>query len=605
MTSDQSQGLEQAKSKKPLLRFICCGSVGDGKSTLFGRLMLDSQMASRHQLGEREGESLHDVTEREPSTDLDALYQFFDTPTRHYAVANIPSVEPYSNNMAPAASKADLAIILVDANKGLSQRVRQHIRIAAMMGVKHVVLAVNKMDLAAYNEATFTKIEQGFSAIRAGYDFTSSLVLPLSALTGENITSPSQNMPWYGGPSLLDYLDSIEMQESVIDLAFRMPVRSVDQSGSERPSYSGTIAAGTIKAGDSVRVLPGGTTTKVKTITKALNNAEAARSGESIRLCLTDEIAVKRGDMLVAADQPPEVADQFEARLLWLSTTAMTPGRQYELTLCYQETMGAITDIKYKEDALTGAHLAAKTLELNDIATVNLSCTKPIAFEPYSVSRDLGSFVLTDKLTGATVGAGIIEFALRRASNIHWQALELNKSARSTQKHQTPACVWFTGLSGSGKSTIGNMLEKRLHAEGKHTYLLDGDNVRHGLNRDLGFTEADRVENIRRVSEVAKLMADAGLIVLVSFISPFRAERRMARDMFGEGEFIEVFVDTPIEECERRDVKGLYAKARKGELKNFTGIDSPYEAPETPEIHVRTDQLDLNECVEQIVESLK
>lgn len=624
MKDQQPQGFDEflsAQQDRETLRFISCGSVDDGKSTLIGRLLFESKAIFDDQLDALETESRQYGTqgetldlallvdglqaEREQGITIDVAYRFFDTDMRHFVVADTPGHEQYTRNMATAASSADLAIILIDARKGILQQTRRHTRIVAMMGVKHVVLAVNKMDLANYDETIFAQIERQYREICADYNFSSLQAIPLSALTGDNVSEPSGRMPWYNGPALLDYLNRVDVTEPESELAFRMPVQWVNRPNSEFRGFSGTIASGAVSVGDSVRVLPSGVKTKIKSIIGGFNELRTAVHGESVCLSLSEEVDVSRGDMLVAADQPPEVADQFEARLLWMSSTVMTPGRQYVLKLGSKEVMVTITEIKYQEDVNTGAHLAAKTLELNEIATVNLSCNSPIAFEPYTVNRTLGGFILIDKLTCETVGAGMIDFALRRASNIHWQALELNKAARANQKHQTPSCVWFTGLSGSGKSTIGNMLEKRLHAEGKHTYLLDGDNVRHGLNRDLGFTEADRVENIRRVAEVAKLMADAGLIVLVSFISPFRAERRMARDMFAEGEFIEVFVDTPIEECERRDVKGLYAKARKGELKNFTGIDSPYEAPESPEIHVRTDQLDLGGCLEEIVRSLK
>lgn len=624
MSDEQSRDFDEflsVQQDRETLRFISCGSVDDGKSTLIGRLLFDSKAIFDDQLDALETESRQYGTqgetldlallvdglqaEREQGITIDVAYRFFDTGMRHFVVADTPGHEQYTRNMATAASSADLAIILIDARKGILQQTRRHTRIVAMMGVKHVVLAVNKMDLVNYDEKILTQIESQYRKICADYNYHSLQTIPLSALTGENVSELSRAMPWYNGPTLLEYLNSVDVTELESELAFRMPVQWVNRPNSEFRGFSGTIASGAISVGDSVRVLPSGVKTKIKSIIGGFNELKTAVHGESVCLSLSEEVDVSRGDMLVAADQPPEVADQFEARLLWMSATVMTPGRQYVLKLASKEVMVTITEIKYREDVNTGAHLAAKILELNEIATVNLSCNSPIAFEPYTVNRTLGSFILIDKLTCQTVGAGMIDFALRRASNIHWQALELNKAARANQKFQTPSCVWFTGLSGSGKSTIGNMLEKRLHAEGKHTYLLDGDNVRHGLNRDLGFTEADRVENIRRVAEVAKLMADAGLIVLVSFISPFRAERRMARDMFDEGEFIEVFVDTPIEECERRDVKGLYAKARKGELKNFTGIDSPYEAPETPEIHVHTDQLDLDGCVEEIVRLLK
>ena len=602
------------------LRFISCGSVDDGKSTLIGRLLYESKAIFDDQLAALTSDSTQYGTqgevvdfallvdglqaEREQGITIDVAYRFFDTKSRHFVVADTPGHEQYTRNMATAASSADLAIILIDARKGILRQTRRHTRIVAMMGVKHVVLAVNKMDLMDFDADLFASIVSEYKEMSAGYAFESLVAIPMSALHGDNVTELSTQTSWYSGPTLIEYLNGIQIDPVQGDLPFRLPVQWVNRPNLDFRGYSGTIAAGSVSVGDPVRVLPSGVTTKVKSIISGFNEIKTASLGESICITLADEVDVSRGDMIVAVDRPPEVADQFEAKLLWMSAIAMTPGRQYVLKLAYKEVMATVTEIKYQEDVNTGAHLAAKTLDLNEIGTVNLSCTSPLAFQPYSENRTLGGFILIDKITCETVGAGMVDFALRRASNIHWQALELNRAARAAQKHQTPSCVWFTGLSGSGKSTIANLLEKRLHAQGKHTYLLDGDNVRHGLNRDLGFTEADRVENIRRVSEVAKLMVDAGLIVLVSFISPFRAERQMAREMFVDGDFLEVYVDTAIEECERRDVKGLYAKARKGELKNFTGIDSPYEAPENPEIHVQTEQVSLEECVDAIVKQI-
>ena len=605
---------------KDTLRFITCGSVDDGKSTLIGRLLFESKNIFDDQLQALENDSRQYGTqgekmdlallvdglqaEREQGITIDVAYRFFATDKRRYIVADTPGHEQYTRNMATGASTADLAVILIDARKGILTQTRRHSRIASLMGIKHIVLAVNKMDLVDYDEATFNTIVQAYYEFTEGFGFLSIKAIPVSGLEGDNVLSASQHMSWYTGPSLMDYLDSVDVSDKQAQRAFRMPVQSVNRPNLDFRGFCGRIAEGTLRVGDEIRVLPSGIKSHVKAIYSGFNTVESAQKGDSITLTLEDEISISRGDVLSAADAPPEVADQFEARLLWMSQHAMTPGRQYLLKLACKEVTATVTDIKFRDDVNTGAHLAVKTLGLNEIATINISTAAPLAFEPYALNRTLGSFILIDKLTFETVGAGMIEFSLRRAKNIHWQALDINKEARALSKHQTPQCFWFTGLSGSGKSTLASLFEKRLHAEGKHTYVLDGDNVRHGLNRDLGFTEADRVENIRRVAEVAKLMTEAGLIVLVSFISPFRSERRMARDLFAKGEFVEVFVDTPIGTCEQRDVKGLYAKARRGELKNFTGIDSPYEAPEAPEIHLKTVSTSLDQSIEQLLSGL-
>ena len=542
--------------------------------------------------------------EREQGITIDVAYRFFATDRRRFIVADTPGHEQYTRNMATGASTADLAVILVDARKGVLTQTRRHSRIVALMGIRHVVLAVNKMDLVGFDPAIFDSIVQDYQAFAQGCGLSTVQAIPLSGLDGDNVVQRSERMRWYEGPSLMDHLNQVEIGETHGSQAFRLPVQWINRPNLDFRGICGRVAQGQVRVGDSLRVLPSGVQARVKSLFAGFQEVEASEKGDAIMLTLESEVDVSRGDVLVAAEAPAEVADQFVARLLWMQEHAMTPGRQYLMKLACKEVTATVTEIKYREDVNTGAHLAAKTLGLNEMAVVNVSVSAPLVFEPYGVNRVLGSFILVDKLSFETVGAGMIDFALRRASNIHWQALELNQETRAAQKHQSPRCIWFTGLSGSGKSTLANLLEKRLHAEGRHTYLLDGDNVRHGLNRDLGFTEADRVENIRRVAEVAKLMVDAGLIVLVSLISPFRSERRMARELFADGEFVEVFVDTSIEECEKRDVKGLYAKARRGMLKNFTGIDSPYEAPEVPEVRLRTADTPPEACVDQILKAL-
>lgn len=592
------------QSDKETLRFITCGSVDDGKSTLIGRLLFESKAVFDDQLESLKGESQKYGTqgdkldlallldglqaEREQGITIDVAYRFFVTERRRFIVADTPGHEQYTRNMATGASTAGLAVILIDARKGVLTQTRRHSRIVAMMGIRHLMLAVNKMDLVDFSEAVFNTIVDSYKVFALEFGFSSLLAIPLSALDGDNVVQASDRMPWYDGPSLMAYLDTVDVRAHATRHAFRMPVQWVNRPHLDFRGFCGRVAEGVVRPGDAVRVLPSGVETCVKAILTGFNEVEAAQAGDAITLTLTDEIDASRGDVLVAVDNPPEVADQFAATLLWMSEHPLMPGRQYLMKLACKEVTATVTDIKYREDVNTGAHLAAKALALNEIATVNLSTSAPLVFEPYGVNRTLGGFILVDKLTFETVAGGMLDFALRRASNIHWQALELNKATRAAQKLQTPKCIWFTGLSGSGKSTIANLLDKHLHAAGRHTYLLDGDNVRHGLNRDLGFTEADRVENIRRIAEVAKLMVDAGLIVLVCLISPFKSDRGMARGLFANGEFVEVFVDTPIEACERRDAKGLYAKARRGQLKNFTGIDSPYETPEAPDMHLKT-----------------
>lgn len=595
------------------LRFITCGSVDDGKSTLIGRLLYESKQVFEDHLREIERASGKFGTqgdavdlallvdglqaEREQGITIDVAYRFFSTDRRKFIVADTPGHEQYTRNMATGASTADLAVLLVDARKGLLTQTRRHSRIVSMLGVRHVVLAVNKMDMVDWSESVFNRIRDDFLKFSASLGFVSIHAIPMSALTGENVVVAGQQA-WYQGPALLQYLETVEVAQETVQSAFRMPVQYVNRPNSEFRGYCGTIAGGAVSVGDNVRIVPGGAETKVRTIVLGMGEIDKATGGEAVTLTLDREVDVSRGQVICTAADPVQISDQFEASVLCLSGHHLVPGRSYLIKLHNAQMTATLTNIKFKLDINEGNHLAATALEMNDIGDVTLSISQSVAYEPYAQSRALGAFILIDRMTNETVGAGMINFALRRASNIHWQAVDVNKMARAELKTQKPACVWFTGLSGSGKSTIANLLEKRLHADGKHTYLLDGDNVRHGLNRDLGFTEADRAENIRRVAEVAKLMVDAGLIVIVSFISPFRSEREYARSLFENGEFIEVFVDTPIEECEKRDVKGLYVKVRRGELKNFTGIDSPYEQPEQPECKLNTLSYEPSQCAE-------
>ena len=607
--------LEEQRGKETL-RFITCGSVDDGKSTLIGRLLYESKCIFDDQLKALETESKRYGTqgekidfallvdgleaEREQGITIDVAYRFFSTDRRRYIVADTPGHEQYTRNMATGASTAQMAVLLIDSRKGILPQTRRHHRIVTMMGIRHIVLAVNKMDLMGFEQSVFDRIEADYREFAKDANLTTLQAIPLAAVSGDNVLKRSENTPWYKGPTLFDHMDTVTVTEVATRAAFRMPVQWVSRPNLNYRGFCGRIAEGSVKTGDAVRVLPSGKTTTVKSIDFFEDQLPEAEAGASITLTLNDEVDVSRGDLIVTTDHPPEVADQFQVKLLWLSEEPLVPGRSYWLKVHAKEVSATVMEIKHREDINTGSHLAAKVLNLNEIAVVTISTTHPVAFEPYTVNRTLGGFVFIDKLSCATVGAGMIEFALRRSTNIHWQSLEVGKAQRALLKNQTPRCIWFTGLSGSGKSTVANQLEKRLHAEGRHTYMLDGDNVRHGLNRDLGFTDADRVENLRRVAEVATLMVEAGLIVIVSFISPFRAERRSARDLFGPEEFVEIHVSTPIAECEKRDVKGLYAKARKGELKNFTGIDSPYEAPENAEMVIDTSTKSPEECALEV-----
>jgi len=593
-----------AQEKKSFLRFLTCGSVDDGKSTLIGRLLYDTKLLFDDQLATLKKDSKqHGTTgddidfallvdgleaEREQGITIDVAYRFFTTDKRKFIVADTPGHEQYTRNMATGASNSDLAVILIDARKGVLIQTRRHAYIASLLGIRHVVLAVNKIDLMDFRQDVFDAIVAEFTQFAATLGFQTQVAIPMSARFGDNVITKSANTPWYDGPPLLARLESVDVDTALADQPFRLPVQWVNRPNLDFRGFSGTIVAGRVKPGDEIAVAGSGRTSTVKRIVTFDGDLEAATAGEAVTLTLADEVDISRGDVLCAAQDRPEVSDQFAAHLIWMAEEELLPGRGYILKLATASVPAQITALKHKIDVNHLDQHAAKTLHLNEIGYVNISLSQPIAFDPYAVSRDMGGFILIDRFTNATVGAGMIDFSLRRATNVHWQALDVNKAARAGLKHQKPAVIWFTGLSGSGKSTIANLVEKQLHAHGRHTYILDGDNVRHGLNRDLGFTDADRVENIRRVAETAKLFVDAGLIVLVSFISPFKSERRMAREMVGEGEFIEVFVDTPLEVCIARDVKGLYAKAMRGAILNFTGIGSPYEPPETPELTLTT-----------------
>ena len=602
--------------EKSLMRFLTCGSVDDGKSTLIGRLLYDTKLIFEDQLAALEKDSKKNGTngadidfallvdgleaEREQGITIDVAYRFFATPKRKFIVADTPGHEQYTRNMATGASTADLAVVLVDARRGILRQTRRHSIIASLLGIRHIALAVNKLDLVGYDEKVFEQICAEYRDFASSLGFATIEPVPMSARHGDNVTRRSNETPWYSGPTLLDYLENISVDDLASDQPFRLPVQYVNRPNQDFRGFAGTIASGTIRTGQAVIAAKSARQSRVQRILIGAMERPVAVTGQSVTLLLEDEIEISRGDLLTSIDARPELADQFQADIVWFDDKPLLPGRAYILRTETDQVGATITTLKHRINVTSFAKEAVHHLDMNEIGVCDLSVQAPIAFDRYSDNRVTGAFILVDRMTNATVGAGMIIHPLRRASNIHWQMLDVDRRQRAAQKYQNPAVLWFTGLSGSGKSTIANLLEKKLNAQERHTYLLDGDNIRHGLNRDLGFTEEDRVENIRRVAEVARLMADAGLIVLVSFISPFRAERQMARERMEEGEFVEVFVDTPFDECARRDPKGLYAKALSGEIKNFTGVDSPYEAPENPEIHLRTIGRNVEEMVEEL-----
>ncbi|MCP8939768.1 sulfate adenylyltransferase subunit CysN [Alsobacter sp. SYSU M60028] len=608
----------RAQDGVSMLRFLTCGSVDDGKSTLIGRLLYDTRRVFADQLAtlandsRRFGTTGDDLdlallvdglsSEREQGITIDVAYRFFATPKRKFIVADTPGHEQYTRNMATGASACDLAILLVDARKGVVTQTRRHAAIASLLGIRHVVLAVNKMDLVDYDERTFRDITASFERFAGRLGFTNVAAIPISARDGDNVARPSAAMPWYRGTTLIGHLEEVEVEASAIEAPLRLPVQYVNRPNADFRGYCGTLASGRVRPGDELVVARTGQANRVTSIVTRDGDLPEAQAGDAVTLTFERELDIARGDLLVDPKARPEVSDQFAAKLIWMAEEKMTPGRQYLFKAATRTVTGVVTQLKHRLDVNTLEHQAARTLGLNEIGVVNVSLAEPLAFDSYRDNRTTGGFIVIDRFTNQTVGAGMIEFGLRRATNLAWQATDVTKQARALQNGHPPAVLWFTGLSASGKSTIANLVERQLHALGCRTYLLDGDNVRHGLNKDLGFTEADRVENIRRVAEVARLFADAGMIVLCSFISPFQAERRMARELVPDGEFVEIFVDTPIELCRARDPKGLYAKADAGKLANFTGVDSPYEAPETPELRLDTTAAPAEDLAARVVE---
>ncbi|ALE16182.1 Sulfate adenylyltransferase subunit 1 / Adenylylsulfate kinase [Altererythrobacter epoxidivorans] len=625
LIADDIEAYLDQHQHKTMLRFITCGSVDDGKSTLIGRLLYDSKMIFEDQLAALENDSKRVGTqgqeidfallvdglaaEREQGITIDVAYRFFSTEKRKFIVADCPGHEQYTRNMVTGASTADLAVILIDARKGVLVQTRRHSYLCHLLGIRNIVLAVNKMDLIDYDQARYDAIVAEYETFAKGIGIESFTAMPISGFKGDNITANSPNTRWYEGAPLVQHLEAVEINAAHdAEKPFRMPVQWVNRPNLDFRGFSGLVASGTVRAGDSIRVLPSGHTSTVKSVVAYGGDLDMAQAGQSVTICLEDEIDCSRGNVIAVADAPPEVSDQFEATIVWMDEEALLPGRGYWMKLASQTVSATVAEPKYEININNvggpGDHLAAKTLELNSIGVAEVTTDRPVVFEPYADNRALGGFILIDKITNRTVGAGMLHFSLRRAQNVHWQATSIDRDEHANLKNQKPKVLWFTGLSGSGKSTIANEVELALNAMNRHTFLLDGDNIRHGLNKDLGFTDADRIENIRRIGEVAKLMADAGLIVLTAFISPFRAERQMVRDMLPEGEFVEIFVDTPLEVAEARDVKGLYKKAREGKLKNFTGIDSPYEPPERPDITVNTVEMTPSEAAQYIVSKI-
>jgi len=610
-----------AHEQKDLLRFITCGSVDDGKSTLIGRMLYESKLLFDDHIAQLEADSKRVGTqggdidfallvdglaaEREQGITIDVAYRFFSTDHRKFIVADTPGHEEYTRNMATGASTAEVAIILVDARHGVLTQTRRHSFITSMVGVRKVLLAVNKLDLVDYSQETYDSIVAEYNVFaEEALNLEEITPIPISALKGDNIIEPSSNTPWYDGPTVMEYLETVNVSETSQESPFRMPVQLVLRPDLDFRGYSGMISSGLVRPGDAIKALPSGKISRVDRIVTWEGDRDIAGAGRSVTLTLEDEVDISRGDVIATADSPCEMADQFQSRILWMSEDAMMPGRQY-LFKCGTQTATIIpAKPKHRIDVNTLEELPAKILGLNEIGVCNISLDRRIAFDPYVENRAMGGFIIIDKLSNNTVGMGLIDFALRRADNVHWQAMDVTRASRAEQKSQKPKLVWLTGFSGSGKSSIANVLEKKLQALGKHTITLDGDNVRHGLNRDLGFTPQDRVENIRRISEVANLMLDAGLICITSFISPYQSDRDSARSLVQEGEFVEVFIDTPLDVCEQRDTKGLYAKARAGELPNFTGISSPYEPPANPEVHIKTTQMSVEEAADLIIESL-
>jgi bifunctional enzyme CysN/CysC len=605
---------------RPALRFLTCGSVDDGKSTLIGRLLyeqnlvFDDHLAALARDSKRHGTAGAEVdfallldgleAEREQGITIDVAYRYFATPRRSFIVADTPGHEQYTRNMATGASNSELAVLLVDARKSLLPQTRRHALIASLLGIRHVVLAVNKIDLVGFDRAVFETICENFRSFAAQLGFKDIVCIPLSARYGDNVSSRSARTPWYSGASLLEHLEAVDVEDDRADKPFRMAVQWVNRPHADFRGFAGTIAGGSIRPGDEIAVLPSGQTTRIKQVIGPQGALDSARAGDAVTITLVDEIDVARGDMLAAARERPQVADQFAAHVVWLSNDPLLPERSYLMKINHTTLAATVTGLKHRIDVNSFAPLAAKTLGLNEIGVCNFSLARPVPFDAYADSRDTGAFILIDRYSNETVAAGMIDFALRRATNIHRQTITVSKAERAALMQHKPAVLWFTGLSGAGKSTIANLVEATLHARGVHTLLLDGDNVRHGLNRDLGFTEADRVENIRRIGEVAKLMTEAGLVVLCSFISPFRAERRMVRELLEEGEFIEIFVDTPLAQCIARDPKGLYKRALAGEIKNFTGVDQPYEPPDNPELRLDAGSIDAERLARQVVEDM-